>query len=117
MKYIVVKRFAASDETREFEKGRFELVLLGGLTIGRAAYAPGWKWSTHVGPLLARAGVKSSTSALWSQVVVKSQWMMAREVELGPGDLFHIKAGHDTWVVGDQPYVSLHFLGADSYAK
>jgi hypothetical protein len=23
---------------------------------------------------------------------------------------------HDSWVVGDQPYVSLHFLGADHYA-
>ena len=38
------------------------------------------------------------------------------EVVLGPGDLFSIAPGHDSWVVGDEPYVSLHFLGADSYA-
>ncbi len=24
--------------------------------------------------------------------------------------------GHDSWVVGDEPYVSLHFMGADHYA-
>jgi len=24
---------------------------------------------------------------------------------------------HDSWVIGDEPYVSLHFLGAEKYAK
>ena len=33
-----------------------------------------------------------------------------------PGELFHVAAGHDSWVVGDEPYVSLHFLGAGDYA-
>ena len=36
--------------------------------------------------------------------------------EMHRGDLFHIAPGHDSWVVGDEPYVSLHFLGADRYA-
>jgi hypothetical protein len=39
--------------------------------------------------------------------------------ELRPGTLFYIPPGppgHDSWVVGDEPYVSLHFLGADDYA-
>ena len=35
----------------------------------------------------------------------------------GPGDLFHIAPGHDSWVVGDEPYISLHFEGAESYAS
>lgn len=39
------------------------------------------------------------------------------ELVLTPGDLFSIPPGHDSWVVGDEPYVSLHFLGADAYAK
>ncbi len=37
-------------------------------------------------------------------------------VELGPGDVFVVPPGHDSWVVGDEPYVSLHLVGADSYA-
>ena len=40
-----------------------------------------------------------------------------REVDLTPGDFFSIGPGHDSWVVGDEPYVSLHFMGADSYAQ
>jgi hypothetical protein len=39
-------------------------------------------------------------------------------IELGPGTLFWVPATpHDSWVVGDEPYVSLHFLGAEAYAK
>ena len=37
------------------------------------------------------------------------------EFEMGPGDLFDIGPGHDSLVVGDEPYVSLHFLGASEY--
>lgn len=33
-----------------------------------------------------------------------------------PGQLFYVAPGHDSWVVGDEPYVSLHFLGAGEYA-
>ncbi|MHC4082016.1 MAG: cupin domain-containing protein [Planctomycetota bacterium] len=45
----ILKRFDSPDEVGEFEKGRFELVKIGGMTIGRATYEPDWKWSVHVG--------------------------------------------------------------------
>ena len=38
------------------------------------------------------------------------------EIVMEPGDLFHVPPGHDSWVVGNEPYVSLHFLGAEEYA-
>src|SRR2546427_1120501 len=46
----ILKSFETPDETRALEHGKFELVRLGGMTLGRATYQPGWKWSTHVGP-------------------------------------------------------------------
>jgi hypothetical protein len=49
---VILKSFDASDEVRVMQKGKFELVHLGGITIGRATYEPGWKWSEHVGPSL-----------------------------------------------------------------
>ena len=36
--------------------------------------------------------------------------------EVRAGDVFYIPPGHDSWVVGGKPYVSLHFLGAGDYA-
>jgi quercetin dioxygenase-like cupin family protein len=40
-----------------------------------------------------------------------------RYYEMRAGDLFYIGPGHDSWVVGNEPYVSLHFLGAERYAQ
>jgi hypothetical protein len=114
---VILKRFEAPDEVRVFEKGRFELVYLGGMTIGRAIYEPGWKWSTHVGSL---TGGRSCEVAHVGLVVAGSATAAmddGRIVEMKEGDLFYISPGHDSWVVGDQPYVSLHFMGATDYAQ
>ena len=113
---VVLKRFETPDEIREFELGRFELVHLAGMTIGRASYQPGWKWSVHVGASLGQA------SCMVEHVgkVVSGRAVAAmddgRVIEMRAGDLFYIPPGHDSWVVGDEPYVSLHFMGADNYA-
>lgn len=84
--------------------------------MGRAEYAPGWKWSTHVAPITGTRSCEVEHVGL----VVSGRCMVVMDdgekIALGPGDLFHIKAGHDSWVIGDQPYVSLHLLGAAAYA-
>jgi len=113
---VVLKRFDRPDETREFEKGRFEVVDIGGMTIGRATYEPGWKWSEHVGVPLG----KRRCDVEHVGIVVSGRATAAmddgRVIEMGPGDIFYIAPGHDSWVVGDEPYVSLHLLGAGDYA-
>jgi quercetin dioxygenase-like cupin family protein len=115
---VILKRFETPDETRILQKGRFEVVRIGGMTIGRATYEPGWRWSEHVGP-----GVGSTRCSVEHVGMVVSGRATAafddgRVFELRAGDLFYIPPmPHDSWVIGDEPYVSLHFLGADHYAK
>jgi len=109
---VIVKRFEEPDEVRMFEKGRFELVKIGG-----ASYEPGWKWSVHVG---AATGAKSCQVEHVGMVVsgkAKAAMDDGRVIEMTAGDVFYIAPGHDSWVVGNEPYVSLHFLGAETYAS
>ncbi|MBI5513097.1 MAG: cupin domain-containing protein [Deltaproteobacteria bacterium] len=115
---VILKRFEAPDEVREMPLGRFELVRIGGLTIGRATYQPGWRWSEHVGPSVgARLCVVEHVGMVLAGTATAA-FEDGRVVELRAGELFHIPAlPHDSWVVGDAPYVSLHFLGADHYAR
>src|SRR5262245_6346618 len=115
---VILTKFDAPDEVREFAKGRFEIVHIGGLTIGRATYQPGWKWSVHVGPGAGAPRCSVEHVGLVVTGVATVAFDDGRVVELRPGDLFHVPAvPHDSWVVGDEPYVSLHFLGADHYAR
>ncbi|MGH9842070.1 MAG: cupin domain-containing protein [Blastocatellia bacterium] len=115
---VVLKRFETPDETRVFEKGRFDIVKIGGMTIGRASYEPGWKWSEHVAAI---AGTELCEVEHVGMVVSGRAVAAMRDgsvVELAPGNLFYIPpVPHDSWVVGDEPYVSLHFLGVEHYTK
>jgi quercetin dioxygenase-like cupin family protein len=115
---VVLKRFESPDEVRVMTKGKFELVHIGGMTIGRATYEPGWKWSEHVGPLVGAARCDVEHVGLVVSGTATAAFEDGRVFELTAGSLFYIPpAPHDSWVVGDQPYVSLHFLGAATYAK
>ncbi len=115
---VVLKRFESPDETREMIKGRFEVVRLGGVTLGRASYEPGWKWSEHVGPALGATRCEVAHVGLVLSGTAAVAFDDGRVIELGPGQLFHVPPEpHDSWVVGDEPYVSLHFMGADDYAR
>jgi hypothetical protein len=114
----ILKRFETPDEVRVFEKGKFEIVNIGGLTIGRATYDAGWKWSEHVSPIAGTPLCNVEHVGL----VISGRAMAAmedgNEVELTPGSLFYIpQVAHDSWVIGEEPYVSLHFLGAETYSR
>jgi hypothetical protein len=114
---LALINFDSPDEVRTFSKGRFELYGVGPMTLGRATYEPGWKWSDDIG---AETGeelcqIEHVGVVLSGRAAVK----MADGTErvMGPGDFFYVPPGHDSWVVGDEPYVSLHFMGSEDYAS
>jgi oxalate decarboxylase/phosphoglucose isomerase-like protein (cupin superfamily) len=113
---MIAKHFDKPDQVRVVEKGRFELVSVNGQTFGRAIYEPGWKWSVHVGPQ------RGSRWCLVEHLVYVISGASAiafedgRVVELKAGTLFYVPpVAHDSWVIGDAPYMSLHLLGAEGY--
>jgi quercetin dioxygenase-like cupin family protein len=112
----MLRRFEEPDEARDFPKGRFELVRIGGMTIGRASYQPGWRWSVDVGAAIGAASCHVEHVGLVVSGCATAAMDDGTIHEMRAGDLFYIPPGHDSWVVGDEPYVSLHFLGADDYA-
>ena len=115
---VIVKRFENPDEVRELAKGKFELVNIGGMTIGRATYEPGWKWSIDVGPNVGAKLCSVEHLGLVLEGTATVAFEDGRVWELTPGTLFHVPPEpHDSWVIGDKRYVSLHFLGASHYAK
>jgi quercetin dioxygenase-like cupin family protein len=115
---VILKRFEHPDEVREMPLGRFELVRIGGMSIGRATYQPGWRWSEHVGPKLGQDCCHVEHVGLVVAGAATAAFADGRVIEMQAGDLFYIPPEpHDSWVVGDAPYVSLHFMGTDQYAK
>ena len=115
---VILKRFESPDEVRQFEKGRFEIIKIGGMTIGKATYEPGWKWSQHVSPTAGTAFCEVEHVGMVISGRATAAIKDGEVYELVPGTVFYVPPfPHDSWVVGDEPYVSLHFLGAEQYTK
>jgi mannose-6-phosphate isomerase-like protein (cupin superfamily) len=114
----ILKRFESPDEVRAFEKGRLELVTVAGQTLGRATYEPGWKWSTHVGSKTGQRRCSVEHLGIVLSGHATAAFDDGRIYDLTAGTIFYIPPEpHDSWVVGDELYVSLHLLGANQYAK
>ena len=115
---VLLKRFDAPDDVTTFDKGKFETVTVGGMTIGRATYEPGWRWSEHVGGKTGEPYCTVEHVGMVLSGCATAAFADGRVTEMTAGDVFHVPAEpHDSWVVGDEPYVSLHFIGAAKYAK
>ncbi len=116
MKKAEKKSFTKPDEVREFPLGRLELINMGGATIGRAVFQPGWRWSESVKPIAQTESCQAAHFEYHVSGVLRARMDDGTEFEAHPGDLVMIPPGHDGWVVGDEPVVMIDFQGMTEYA-
>jgi hypothetical protein len=117
MEKTELKSFGKPDEVREFPKGRLELVKIGGATIGRAIFEPGWRWATSVQPIAKTKSCEAPHFQYHVSGVLKIRMDDGTELEARPGDVSRLPSGHDAWVVGNEPAVVVDFQGMVDYAK
>jgi hypothetical protein len=114
---LLTKNLDNPDESRSFDHGELSLVSLAGVTIVRAAFKPGWRWSKDVRPI-----VGTDSCQVLHQAVVISGRLRVRmdsgeETELVSGDAHVVGPGHDAWVVGDEPCIVLDFAARSESAR
>jgi hypothetical protein len=111
------KNLSSPDETRKFNNGQMEVVKIGGGTVGRAVFQPGWKWSNDVKPI---AGTDLCEAPHFLYQISGRMGLRMKdgtEFESGPGDVVVIPPGHDGWVIGNEPVEVIDWGGATNYAK
>lgn len=111
------KGLNSPDEVRNFDKGKVEVVSIGGGTVGRATLEPGWKWSEHVKPIAKTDWCEAPHFMYTISGRARIHMKDGSEFDVGPGDVGVIPPGHDAWVVGDEPWVSIDWAGMAEYAK
>ena len=116
---LVRKSLDSPEETRPFEggTGQLQLVNTDGGAVGRATFQPGWKWSKHVKPI----AKTDSCQAAHVGYVISGRMKVVMDDgtadEFGPGDLMICPAGHDAWIIGNEPCVVIDWAGFAEYAK
>jgi hypothetical protein len=111
------KEFGKADEVRTFTHGRLELLQMESGPVGRLVLEPGWRWSNDVKPV---AGTEWCEAPHFQYLVSGRLHVImkdGRQFDLGAGSVSHLPAGHDAWVVGNEPVVLVDWYGAGNYAK
>jgi class 3 adenylate cyclase len=114
---LQAKRIGSPDEVRTMPNGRVEIYSLDDIVFGRTIFEPGWRWSRDVKPI---AGTDLCQYHHISYAVsgrLASEMADGTAMEVGPGSVFEIPPGHDAWVVGDEPFVSIDVAGMRSFAR
>ena len=111
-----VKHFGTPDEVRTFPKGRVELINIGGATIGRAIFEPGWRWSTSVQPIAKTASCEAPHFQYHVSGTLRVRMDDGQEFDCKPGDVSLLPSGHDAWVVGNEAVIVVDFQGMVDYA-
>jgi class 3 adenylate cyclase len=116
MARLQAKSFETPDELRSMAHGNVKIIDLGDMVVGRLVWEPGWRWSEHVKPIAKtdlceyhHIGVTLSGAM---HVVMRD----GSELDITPNAAYEIPPGHDAWVIGDEPYVSLDFAGMRGFA-
>jgi hypothetical protein len=117
MENAELKNFSKPDEVRQFPKGKVEILKIGGSTIGRAIFEPGWRWSTSVKPIAKTKSCEAPHLQYHISGILRVKLDDGTEFECKPGDISNIPSGHDAWVVGNEPVVAVDFQGMVNYAK
>ena len=98
--------FGEPDELREFPRGRAEILNVGGAEIGRLVFEPGWRWSNDVKPIAGTHSCEAPHFQYHLSGTLRIRTADGVEFDAVPGQVTALPAGHDAWVVGDQPYVA-----------
>src|SRR3954451_9472169 len=115
MPRLQTRPFATPDEVRTFPYGTGSILKLDEAVIGRAVYGPGWRWTTAM-PTIAGTPTCQlhhlgySISGLMHVVTDDGD-----ELDILPDSVYEIPSGHDAWVVGDEPWVTLEWTSAREF--
>jgi hypothetical protein len=109
--------FSSPDEIRNVEKGKVELLHIGGGVVGKLTLQPGWRWSQHVKPLVKTEWCEAPHFQY--QVSGRLHVVMSDggEYDTYAGQVHAVPQGHDAWVVGNETVVLIDWAGASNYAK
>jgi len=116
MKPVELKDFSKPDEVREFPQGRLELVKIGGATVGRAVFQPGWHWATSLQPLTHTKSCEAAHFQYHVSGTLRVKMDDGSEFDCKPGEVSLLPSGHDAWVIGNEPAVVVDFQGMVDYA-
>ncbi len=109
MPRLQYKSFAQPDHVRSMPKGIGEIVSLGDTTIARARWEAGWHWATDLGPIAGTASCQLHHLGYSISGVLQVVMDDGQTLDIPPGSVYEIPAGHDARVIGDEAWETVEW--------
>jgi class 3 adenylate cyclase len=109
---LQVKTFADPDERRIFPKGLGEVVSLDEATVGRSQWEPGWRWTTDLAPVMGTESCQVHHLGFSVSGHLRVETDTGDSIDIPPDSIYEIPPGHDAWVLGDEPWVTVEWTSA-----
>ena len=85
---------------------------VGGHTIGRFTFQPGWRWSDCIKPVARTESCQNNHIGYCTSCTIEVETDDGRRITIKRGDSYAIPAGHNAWVLGNEPWEAVEFLSA-----
>jgi len=96
-------------EHREIGGLQLDIGRVAGCRVKRIIYPPGFRWSTHMKPVVKTEYCMHAHAGFLAQGRVHVEYDDGDVVELVAPQIVSIEPGHDAWVEGDIPAVLIEF--------
>ena len=117
MNQVISKRFEKPDETLTFPNFNAQVVVLGETFVAKVVNQPGWRWSIDTKPRVGTPSCQFHHQGIMLSGRIQLILDNGAESTIGPGDVYDIPAGHDSFVVGDEAAVAIEFRHGAAWAR
>lgn len=109
--------FGDADDVREVPLGRLETYDMGEMRIGRSILQPGWRWSESIKPIARTELCEFHHIGLCVAGSCRIRMREGAELLIEAGQIYEVPPGHDAWVVGDEPWVTIDWSPSTAFAR
>src|SRR6476469_6189738 len=117
MPTVRIKHLGSPDETRAFPHGRLELYSIGGIVMAQTTFEPGWRWSTDVKPIVGTDSCQAHHMGIALSGTLGVRMDDGEEYQIPSGSAYDIPPGHDGWVIGEETWVTIDFIGMANFGE
>ena len=109
MPRLQAKRFDDPDQVRQMPKGLGQILNVGDTTVARARWEPGWHWAADLGPLAGTSSCQLHHLGYSITGVLRIEMDDGQSLDILPGSVYEIPAGHDARVIGDEAWETIEW--------
>ena len=115
MARLQARIFDTDGDRHEFSNGLAQFVTIGEATVARGVYQPGWRWSVDMRELAGTPTCRLHHLGYSISGELRVETDDGQAIDVQPGSIYEIPPGHDAWVVGDEPFVTIDWTSGHTW--